>query len=123
MIVVPKCTGDHQPILHFKWFSWYMHIPTFKMPTIRHVWQFIQCGDCVFSIDFKASYLHNPIVKHHHNFYDIFGKIHHNSGRFSFWAAGALMVLTKPILFFCCTVIYLDDILVLIHSKEAGRRE
>ena len=35
--------------------------------------------------------------------------------------------LTKPILFLChhkgfCIVIYLDDILVLVHSKWAGRR-
>ena len=35
--------------------------------------------------------------------------------------------LTKPILFLChckglCIVIYLDDILVLVHSKQAGKR-
>ena len=35
--------------------------------------------------------------------------------------------LTKPILFLChckglCIVIYLDDILVLVHSKWAGKR-
>ena len=37
------------------------------------------------------------------------------------------MVLTKPILFLChckglCIIIYLDDILVLIHSKWVGKR-
>ena len=35
--------------------------------------------------------------------------------------------LTKPILFLCCCkgfhiFIYLDDILVLVHSKQAGKR-
>ena len=35
--------------------------------------------------------------------------------------------LTKPILFLCCQkgfqiIIYLDDILVLVHSKQAGKR-
>ena len=37
------------------------------------------------------------------------------------------MFLTKPVLFFChhkglCIVIYLDDILVLVHSKQVGKR-
>ena len=37
-----------------------------------------------------------------------------------------LLCLTKPILFLChhkgfCTVIDLDDILVLVHSKQAGK--
>ena len=40
----------------FKQFSHYMHIPTFKIPTIRHVQQFIQQGDYAFSIDFKDAY-------------------------------------------------------------------
>ena len=38
------------------------------MPTIRHVYQLIQYGDYVFSIDLQDSYLHIPIVKHHHHF-------------------------------------------------------
>ena len=43
-----------------------MHIPTFKMPTIRQVWLLIQQGDFAFSIDLKDVYLYMPIVKHHH---------------------------------------------------------
>ena len=49
---------------------------------------------------------------------------------FTFWLATAPQVFTtliKPILFLChhkgfCIVIYLDDILVLVHSKQAGKR-
>ena len=49
---------------------------------------------------------------------------------FTFWDATAPWVfttLTKLILFLCfhegfCIVIYLDDILVLVHSKQAGKR-
>ena len=45
-----------------------MHLPSFKMPTLKHVWQLIQCGDYAFSIDLQDAYLHIPIVKHHHHF-------------------------------------------------------
>ena len=68
MFVVPKHTGGLWPILNLKHFNHYMHIPSFKMPTIRHVWQLIQHGDYAFSIDLQDAYLHIPIVKHHHHF-------------------------------------------------------
>ena len=51
VFVVPNCTGGLWPILSLKYFNYYMHIPSFKMPTIRHVWQFIQHGAYAFSID------------------------------------------------------------------------
>ena len=41
MFVVPKCTGGLWPILNLKHFNRYMQIPSFKMPTIRNVWQLI----------------------------------------------------------------------------------
>ena len=63
--VVPKHTGGFWPILNPKQFNCYMHIPTFKIPFIRHVWQLIQCGDYAFSIDIKDAYLCIPVVKHH----------------------------------------------------------
>ena len=53
------------PILNLKHFTCFMHIPSFKMPTIRNVWQLIQHGDYAFSIDLQDVYLHIPIVKHH----------------------------------------------------------
>ena len=68
MFVVPKHTGGLRPILNLKHFNCYMHIPSFKMPTITHVWQFIQHGDYAFSIDLQDAYLHIPIVKHHCHF-------------------------------------------------------
>ena len=49
-----------------KQFNLYMHLLTFKMPTIRQVWHFIQQGDHAFSICPKATYFCNPIVKYHH---------------------------------------------------------
>ena len=55
-------------MLNPKCFNLYMHIPSFKMPTLKHVWQHIKYGDYAFSIDLQDAYLHIPIVKHHHHF-------------------------------------------------------
>ena len=68
VFVVPKHTGGLRPILNLKHFNHYMHIPSFKMPTIKHVWQLIQQGVYAFSIDLQDAYLHIPIVKHHCHF-------------------------------------------------------
>ena len=68
VFVVPKCTGGLRPILNLKHFNCYMHIPSFKMPTLKTVWQLIQQGDYAFSIDLQDAYLHVPIVKHHRQF-------------------------------------------------------
>ena len=38
VFVVPKCTGGLWPILILKQFNCYLHVPSSKMPTIRHVW-------------------------------------------------------------------------------------
>ena len=68
MFVVPMCTGGLCLILSLKHFNRFMHIPSFKMSTLKNVWQLIQQGDFAFSIDLQDAYLHVPIVKHHHHF-------------------------------------------------------
>ena len=82
MFVVPKCTGGLRPILNLKCFNHYGHIPSFKMPTLKHVQQLIQHGDYAFSIDLQDAYLHVPIVKHHWHFYVLFGIMCLIIGRF-----------------------------------------
>ena len=83
VFVVPKCTGGLWPILSLKWFNHYLYIPSFKMSTIRHVWQLIQHGDYAFSIDLQDTNLHIPIVEHHHHFFlQFFGTICHIIGKF-----------------------------------------
>ena len=62
VFVVPKHTGGLRPILNLKHFNRYMHIPSFKMPTLKTVQQLIQQGDYAFSIDLQDAYLHVPIV-------------------------------------------------------------
>ena len=41
VFVVPKHTAGLWPICNLKGFNCYLHISSFKMPTIRHVWQLI----------------------------------------------------------------------------------
>ena len=129
--VVPKHTGGLRPILSLKHFKCFLHIPSFKMPTLQHVWQLIQQGDYAFSIDLQDAYLHVPIVKHHHDFlHFVWLSVPYQWKVLPFGLATDPRVFTspmKPILFLChCKglhiVIYLDDILVLIHSKQAGKR-
>ena len=106
MFVVPKHTGDLHPILSLKHFNRYMHIPSFKMPTLKHVWQLIQQGDYAFSIDLQDAYLHVPIVKHHHHFlHVVWHNVPYQWKVLPFGLATAPRVftsLTKPI---CCFAI------------------
>ena len=131
VFVVPKHTGGLWPILNLKWFNHYLHIPSYKMPTIRHVRQLIQHGDYAFSFDLQDAYLRIPLVKCHCHFLQFV--LHNMSYQWMvlpFGLATATRVfttLTKTILFHChgrgfCIVIYLDDILVLVHSKWGGKR-
>ena len=112
-------------------FNCYLHIPSFKMPTIRHVWQLIQHGDYAFFIDLQDAYSHIPIVKHHHHFLQfVWHSLPYQWKSLPFALATASEVftaLTKCILFLChskgfCIVIHFDDILVLVCPKQAGRR-
>ena len=101
------------------------------MPTLKHVCHLIQHGDYAFSIDLQDAYLHIPIVKYHHCFlHFVWHNVPYSWKVLPFGLTTAPRVytsLTKPILFLChCKglhiVIYLDDILVLIHLLQAGKR-
>ena len=108
-----------------------MHIPSFKMPTPKNIQQLIQQCDFAFSIDLQDAYLHVPIVKHHRRFlHFVWHNVPYQWKVLPFGLATAPRFFTslmKPILFLChCKglhiVIYLDDILVLVCSKRAGKR-
>ena len=86
MFVVPKHTGGLCPILNLKHFNRFMHIPSFKMPTLKHVWQLIQQCDFAFSMDLQDAYLHVPIVKHHHCFLCFVWRNALSVEGFTFWA-------------------------------------
>ena len=131
IFVVPQCTGGLWSILNLKHFNPYIHIPYFKMPTIRHVWQLIQHGDYAFYIDWQDAYWHIPIVKYHHCFLQfVWHNVPYQLKILPFGLTTApwvFTILTKPIFFLCChngfcIVIYLDDIFVLVCSKQTGKR-
>ena len=101
------------------------------MPTRKHVQQLIQHGDYAFSIDLQDAYLHVPIVKHHHHFlHFVWLNVPYQWKILPLRLATApkvFMSLTKPILFLCHhkdlhIVIYLDDILVIVRSKQVSKR-
>ena len=101
------------------------------MPTLKHIWQLIQHDDYAFCIYLQDAYLHIPIVKHHHHFlHFVWLNVPYQWKILPFGLATAPRVftsLTKAILFLChckglCIFIYLDDILVVIHFKQAGKR-
>ena len=105
VLAVPKCTEDLWPILNFKQFNQYMHIPILRMPIIRHVWQIIQHGDYAFSIDLKDAYLLISIVKCHCHFYDLFGKICHINGKYYPLGWPQPLGLSLPSLHFSCSFV------------------
>ena len=90
-----------------------------------------QHGDYAFSIDLQDAYLHIPIVKHHcHFLHFVWNNVPYQWKVLPFGLTTAPRIftaLTKPIMFLCChkgfcIVIYLDDILILVCSKLAGKR-
>ena len=115
MFAVPKHTGGLQPILNLKYFNHYVHIPSFKMPMIRHVWQLIQCGDYVFSIDLQDAYLHIPILSIIVVSYDLFGTMCLISGRFYHLGWPQLHGFSQPSLdLFCSSAIRRVSILLSV---------
>ena len=42
VFVVPKHSGGLHLVLNLKQYNCYMHIPSFRIPTIQQVWQLIQ---------------------------------------------------------------------------------
>ena len=82
VFVVTKHTGGLQPILNLNQFNHYLHIPSFKMPTIKRVWQLIQWGimlSPLISRMFIYMFLKLSIIIF---FYILFGTVHHISERF-----------------------------------------
>ena len=130
VFVVLTCLGSVCPNLNCKWFNCYMHIPSFRMPTIKQVCPLIQQGDYALSIDLKDASMHVHIVKQHHHLLQFV--LQNKSYQWKVLPFGlstaprVFTSLTKPILFLChCKgfyiIICLDDILMLVCSKYAGK--
>ena len=116
---------------HLKQFNCYLHIPSFKCLLSDMSSNIFSLVVMIFSIDLQDAYLHITIVKHHCCFLMIrLVQYAISVEGFTFWPGHNprfFTALTKPILFLCHhkgfhIVISLDDILVLVHSKWAGKR-
>ena len=109
----PKCTGGLQPIRNLKWFNHDMYIPTFKVPTIRYVWQLIQSGDNAFAMDHQECLFTYSYTLTSSSCFTIFWHMPYLWKDLPFGRATAPRVftaLTKPILFLCPV-----ETLVLVH--------
>ena len=82
MFVVPKHTGGLRPILNLKHFNHYMHIPSFKMPTLKNVWHLIQQDDFSFPLIYRMLIYMFPLLSIIITFYVLFGVMCLISGRF-----------------------------------------
>ena len=87
-------------------------------------------GDNAFSSDVKDAFLHITIVKYHYYFLQFIWQYRPYQWKaLPFWLAMAPRVcnsVTKPILFLylqkgLCDIIYLNDILILMCSRYAGK--
>ena len=105
VFVVYKHTSGLWSIFSLMQFSCYMHIPTFKIPTIRQMWHIIQQDDYAYSFELKDTSLYIPIVKHHHIFLHIVWQNKPYQWRVLPFglaiAPGVFTSLTKPILYYC----------------------
>ena len=68
MSVVRKYVSGLQPIHSLKQFGFYIHIATFKIPSIRQMQHLIQEGNYA-SLNHKDVYFYIPFVKHHFQFF------------------------------------------------------
>ena len=127
VFIVPKFTGSLQPLLNLKWFNHYLHIPSFK----------ILLSDMSGSL-FSMVIMLSPWISRMLTYIFLLLSnivifricMPYQWEILPFVLATAPMVFTaftKPILFLWHhkgfhIVICLDDILVLVHSKWAGKR-
>ena len=82
VFVVPKHTGGLRPILNLKHFTCYMHIPSFKMPTLKTIWQLIQHDDLLFPLIYRMLIYIFPLLSIIIISYVLFGIMCLISGRF-----------------------------------------
>uniref|UniRef100_A0A803J3K6 Reverse transcriptase domain-containing protein n=1 Tax=Xenopus tropicalis TaxID=8364 RepID=A0A803J3K6_XENTR len=67
LFLIPKKDGSLRPVLDLKRLNTFLHVPSFKMESLRSVISNVEKGDFFTSIDLKDAYLHIPIhVDHQH---------------------------------------------------------
>ena len=82
VFVVPKHTGDLHPILNLKHFNHFMHIPSFKMPTLKTYGSLSSRVILLFPLIYKMLIYMFPLLNIIVIFYVLFGTMCLISGKF-----------------------------------------
>ena len=100
LVVVPNHIGGLHPILNLQKFNHYMHIPTFKMPSVRQVQQVIQQVIMFFLLISRMLIYIFLLLSICITFYGLFGDTFLINGRFCLlvwlWLLGFTPPLLKP---------------------------
>ncbi len=129
--LVPKRDGGLRPILDLRRLNFSLYKGKFKMLTMKTIMSQIQGGDWVVTIDLKDAYFHIQVVQRHRRFLRFaFGGKAYQYKVLPFGLALAPRTFTKcmdaalaPLRLQGIRVLnYLDDWLILAHSKELVSR-
>ena len=96
MFVVPKHTGGLRPILNLKHFNHYMHIPSFKMPTLNMYGSLSSMVIMPFPLIYRMLIYMFPLLSIIVVFYILFGIMCLISGRFYLLALPQSLGFSHP---------------------------
>ncbi len=129
--LVPKRDGGLRPILDLRRLNFSLYKGKFKMLTMRTIMSQVQEGDWFVTIDLKDAYFHIQVIQRHRRFLRFaFGGKAYQYKVLPFGLALAPRTFTKcmdaalaPLRFQGIRVLnYLDDWLILAHSRELVSR-
>ena len=128
LFLVPKSDGSWRPVINLRDLNLYVAASHFKMESVRTVKTIIQRDDWMLKLDLKDAYLSVPIHRAHQKYLRF-----RWGGRLwvlPFGLSSAPQTFTKLMKPVVSTlrklgfrlILYLDDMLMMAHSKEEARK-